>query len=136
MVSATSSAPLSRTVSNTSKDEIRSPGAAAAGFAASHGTSSTATTSRTSPSRRGPRDMTRLRSLTAVAAGQCPLHLTLGLPLGQRLPLVEGALAPRESYLDLGLAVLEVQRQRHEGRMPLLGLADESQDLNAVQQQL
>src|SRR4051794_5257827 len=59
-----------------------------------------------------------------------------GVAGGERLPLVVGALAAGESDLYLRLAVLEVERQRHERQAALLRLPDELRDLLAVQQQL
>src|SRR4051812_28151899 len=77
--------------------------------------------------------------ISGVALGPAA-HGTVDLPGGvaggERLPLVVGALAASESDLHLRLAVLEVERQRHERQAALLRLPDELRDLGAVQQQL
>src|SRR3978361_1883019 len=45
---------------------------------------------------------------------ELPGSLTLGVPGGDRLPLVVGLLALRQGDLDLRSAVLELHRQRHD----------------------
>ena len=60
----------------------------------------------------------------------------VGVPLGQVLPPVVGPLTAGQRDLDLGPAVREVERQRHQRQPALARLADEPDDLLAVQQQL
>src|SRR3954447_9274162 len=109
-----------------------SPTSALAGTAPTPPTSSSQPTTAIAAARR----RTVSGVLAAAAPRQRALHLALGLLLGQRLPLVVAALAAGQRNLDLGPAVLEVERDRHQGDAALLGLADETQDLGAVQQQL
>src|SRR6266511_4280871 len=64
------------------------------------------------------------------------VHLAGGVPLGDRLALVVGALAPCDCQLDLDELLLEVQPQRHQ-REPALGdPPGELVDLLAVEQEL
>src|SRR4051795_2683662 len=79
----------------------------------------------------------RLRSHPTLCAPPCgTFDLASRVAGGQRLPLVVGPLAARQGDLDLRLAVLEVQRQRHKREPTLLRLADQLRDLLAVQQEL
>src|SRR3978361_1244065 len=64
------------------------------------------------------------------------LHLPLGVPLGEGLPLVVGLLALGQRQGRLDLAVLEVQVQRDERETALLGLADQLLDLGPVHEDL
>src|SRR5580765_6570546 len=133
MVSRAARVPSSLTVSTTSYDVMCSspvPTSAAAGAAA------TRPVKATTASIASPRRSIESAILAAVSACEGPLHLPLGLLLGQRLPLVVGLLAAAERDLDLCLAVLEVERDRDESDPALLGLADQPDDLGAVQQQL
>src|SRR6266511_1045404 len=75
----------------------------------------------------------RLRAGSGLAGAG---HLPLGVALGHRLALVEGALAARQAEVDLDEVPLEVQPQRHQGEAALGDLAGELVDLPAVQQQL
>src|SRR4051812_31452153 len=61
--------------------------------------------------------------------------LPLGVPLADRLPLVMRLAALGQRDLDLGVAVAEVQLQRHQCEARLLGLAQQPEDLLLVQQQ-
>src|SRR3954469_12198072 len=79
---------------------------------------------------------TRSVCTPAGAVRDGALGLTGRLPLGEGLPLVVRLLATRQRDLDLGVAVLEVQRQRHDRQAGLLGLADQPMDLALLEQQL
>src|SRR4051795_4515249 len=75
--------------------------------------------------------------LAEVAAGRHgALGLATVLPLAQRLPLVVLALALGDRDLDLGLAVAEVDLQRHERVAALLHAVADLQDLLLVQEEL
>src|SRR4051794_31625209 len=69
-------------------------------------------------------------------AAQRLLDLPLGVPLGDRLPLVVRLASAGEGELDLGVPVAPVELQRHEGEPALLRLAQQPLDLGLVQQQL
>ena len=77
------------------------------------------------------------RSLPLLRRDSARCSLPLGLLLGERLAACRSVRLPRaERDLDLGLAVLEVQRERDHRDAALLGLADQPHDLLPVQQQL
>ena len=64
------------------------------------------------------------------------LLLALGLAVGERVALVVGLLALGQPDLDLGAAVLEVERQRDQGVALVADLALDLGDLGLVEQQL
>ena len=70
------------------------------------------------------------------AAAGVALDLAVGVPLGQRLPLVVLLLAAAETEFDLGPTVDEVHRQRNQRVSAFADLAGELVDLLPVQQQL
>src|SRR6266536_823288 len=67
---------------------------------------------------------------------QGTFNLPGSIPLRQVMTLVVGPLAAGQSELDLGLPVLEVQRQRHQRQPALRGGAGQLVDLLPVHQQL
>src|SRR5690606_1768091 len=67
---------------------------------------------------------------------QRALDLALLLALADRVALVVAALAARQRELDLGAAVLEVERERHQGEAALRHLPRQPRDLAAVREQL
>src|SRR5262245_188212 len=85
---------------------------------------------------RGPDAKRAPRVASPVALTQRAGHLAGRLPLGEGLPLVVLSLASRERYLDLGFAVLEIERERHQREATLFGFADQSLDFQPVQQEL
>src|SRR5690349_13516738 len=84
--------------------------------------------------RRRSHSSSTLPALEASAefAGGFPV----GVPLGDRLPLVIRASAPREGELDLRPALFEIDRQWYEGQPVLAYLVEDPVDLDPVQQQL
>src|SRR5450631_3535641 len=78
----------------------------------------------------------RTGALFLLSCRDRPLSLSLILLCPQRLPFVVGAFALCHGDLDLGVTVLEVHRQRHDGVTALLGLLDQLGDLRLVQEQL
>src|ERR1022692_2683450 len=89
----------------------------------------------------------RLRAPLAYGMRPCPasllppppegtLHLPGGVPLGQIMTLVVSPLTLGHGQLDLDLAVLKVQLQRHQCQATLRCLTGKPVDFLAVQQQL
>ena len=84
----------------------------------------------------------RGRGYSAVAQSPRPARamarrgLALGVALGQHLPLVVRLAAPGQRQLDLGPAVLEVQRQRDQRQVLLVDDVAQPVELGPVQQQL
>src|SRR6478736_3982684 len=75
-------------------------------------------------------------SASSVGCAHRALCLTVVLALAQGMPLVVLLLAGRDRDLHLGAAVLEVERQRHDGAPALAGLVRDLLELGAVQEQL
>src|SRR5437867_12000891 len=80
----------------------------------------------------------KLKSAPAASAApfQRPLHVALGLAVGNGAPLVAHVLTAGKCELDLDAAVLEVELRRHERQTLLAHLPVEAVDLAAMQQQL
>lgn len=62
-------------------------------------------------------------------------HLTVGVPLGDDVPLVELAAAAGNAYLHLCVVVLDIQPQRHKSKALLRRLSGEVLHLSPVKQQ-
>src|SRR5687767_11186581 len=83
----------------------------------------------------GPRS--RSASLHALQpTTKCLLLLPVRLPFGEGLALVPGLLALGQGDLDLGAAVLEVERQGDQGEPLLVDPGLDPVDLLPVQQEL
>src|SRR4051794_18409498 len=85
--------------------------------------------------------MSSLRSRGSVTHALQPaahrlLGLPVGLPFGERVPLVPGLLAARQGDLDLRAAVEEVERERYDGEPFLVDPPLDLVDLVTVEQQL
>src|SRR5688572_21725779 len=81
-------------------------------------------------------DRLAVAAVDAAAAGEVPRRLPLDVAGGDGVALVVVLAAPGDGQLDLGPAVVEVDRQGHEGEPVPRGLHAQHVDLLAVQEQL